>query len=155
MKKRLSMWSSFGSAVQLKKRKVEIIVDDKKEEIEDIKFERKEVVDSPQPSPTSHPTPKQDELRATVTLLTSEISALKTLLAGSNPLMEHRVKLAAVVRKQEKCMAELKRLQSLVKASRKHRREQAKILRTINKFPRPAPGRPPLEDREEYKELPD
>ena len=97
MKKRLSMWSSFGSAEQLKKRKVEIIEDDGKEEIEDIKSERKEVVDSPQPSPTSHPTPKQDELRATVTLLTSEISALKTLLAGSNPLMEHRVKLAAAL----------------------------------------------------------
>ena len=130
---------------QLKKQKTEIKVDDVKEEKVSIKSERKEAPE--RTTPTIHRTPKQDELRSTITLLTSEIKALKTLLAGSNPLMDHRVKLASTVKKQEKCIAELKRLQNLVKASRKHRREQTRLLRSVNEFPTPAPSRPPLEDR--------
>ena len=42
----------------------------------------------------------------------------------------------------------------MVKASRKHRRQQSLLLNSISKPPRPAPGRPPLEDSEEFKELP-
>ena len=59
------------------------------------------------------------------------------------------------MKSKDRCVAELKRLQSLVKASRKHRRQQSLILKSISKPSRPAPGRPPLEDSEEFKELPD
>ena len=85
----------------------------------------------------------------------TKIDALKTLLSGPNPLLEQRAKLVETVKSKDKFVAELRRLQSLVRAQRKHRRQQALLLNSISKPPRPARGRPPLEDSEEFKELPD
>ena len=123
-----------------------------------MKVEKKDV---PKPVPESEQslpsarTPKQDVLKAKIALYVTEIDALKVILSGPNPLLEHRAKLVEAVKKKDKCVADLKRCQSLVKASRKHRQQHALLLRSINKAPRPAPGRPPLEDREGFKELPD
>ena len=117
--------------------------------------DQKEPPKTPERQPlTSARTPKQDQLIAQIALFESDIHSLKILLAGPNPLTEHRVKLMETVKKKENCLVQLKRCKSLVKASRKHRRQQTIILKSIKKPRRPAPGRPPLEDSEEFKELP-
>ena len=78
-------------------------------------------------------TPKQDQLRARITICDTEIDALKTLLAGPFPTTEQRVKLKTAVKMRDKCLLELRRLQSMVLASRKQRKRRTKFLKSAGK----------------------
>ena len=55
---------------------------------------------------------------------------------------------------RDKRISALKRLQSLQRASQKHRKKLADILSTTDKAFRPFPGRPALEEYKEFSELP-
>ena len=155
LKRKDSVWSQFQGLNVNKKRRVE-----KNEVKEDQKLVREEKVkeekipETPSPARTKRRSPRQEQLMAEISLLVSEIAALKTLLAVPEPLVEHRVKLTKTVQKKDKCVLELKRLQSMVKASRKQRRQNAVILNSAGKRPRQFPGRPPLEDSDKFSDLP-
>ena len=117
--------------VRQHKKKPRIVSLVKQEEKASVKEEEKSPVKTPKPKRIVRArTPRQDALKAELLLYNSEIDVLKTLLAGPNPLTKHRAKLVECVRKKDKCTVELRRLQSLVKASRKHRLQQNTLLKT-------------------------
>jgi len=77
------------------------------------------------------------------------------LINGPVPRLEDRRALNTKLQQQKKCVSALKRCKSLQRASRKRGKKIASIMKLANKPFRPFPGRPPLEDSEEFKELPD
>ena len=152
MKRKNSVKTNFkGINIEKKQR---VIKEEQKIKVES-KIEEEKSPLTPEPSPPKiSRTPKQDNLAAQMTMYVTEIEALKTLLAVPEPSIEHRVKLKKTVMLRENCLLELKRCKSLVRASRKQRRNKAAILNSSAKPLRPFPGRPPLEDTKEFAELP-
>ena len=154
-----TLWKSFSFQPVKKRRVVQeeppVKVEEKKVVKEEKKVEVTNVISSP-PAAAPRCSPRQEALKAEIARYSIEIDALKVFISGLNPSIEHRKSLQMLLNKQKKCMSALKRCKSLQRASRKHRKKVAKILMENAKQPtRPFPGRPPLEDFDEFKALPD
>lgn len=120
-----------------------------------IKVEEEKKGPAPESPPIKRRTPKQDELNEKIAQYTSEIEALKTLTSGPTPRLADRETLKSLVKKRAGLVKELNRCKVSVRASQKRRVKLAQILKSSG-FPlRPVVGRPPVEESEEFKELPD
>ena len=71
------------------------------------------------------------------------------------PRISVRNELNVKLKKRDQLIKDLNRCQTMMRASKRRRARVAEILKSTNNPPRPFPGRPPLEDSTEYKELPD
>ena len=124
------------------------------EKVKEEKLEDYSEVKTPPPSRVRRSTPRQEQLEKEIVQISTEIDAIKVFINGPNPRLEDRKALNMKLQQQKKCVAALKRCKALQRASRKHRKKIASIMKLANKAFRPFPGRPALEEYEEFKELP-
>ena len=87
--------------------------------------------------------------------ISTEIDALKVLINGPNPRLEDRKALNIKLKQQKKCIVALNRCKSMQRASRKHRKKLAIIMNSAKRSFRPFPGRPALEEYDEFQKLPE